>query len=76
MPSIQIDEKLITFLIFLLLFFISLAVHEFAHAFFANKLGDDTAKNEGRLTLNPLNTLILLEVLLCRCLHSLQVSQL
>lgn len=54
MPSIQIDEKLITFLIFLPLFFISLAVHEFAHAFFANKLGDDTAKNEGRLTLNPL----------------------
>ncbi|HPI38271.1 MAG TPA: site-2 protease family protein [Ignavibacteriaceae bacterium] len=54
MPSIQIDERLITFLIFLPLFFISLAVHEFAHAFFAFKLGDDTAKNEGRLTLNPI----------------------
>ncbi|MBR2591163.1 MAG: site-2 protease family protein [Clostridia bacterium] len=29
-------------------------VHEFAHAFAAYKLGDNTAKNAGRLTLNPL----------------------
>jgi len=28
-------------------------VHEYSHAFFANKQGDDTAKNLGRLTLNP-----------------------
>lgn len=27
--------------------------HEFAHAFTAYKLGDDTAKNQGRLTLDP-----------------------
>ncbi|OQA53105.1 MAG: Peptidase family M50 [candidate division WS2 bacterium ADurb.Bin280] len=33
---------------------ISLTVHEAAHAYVAFKLGDDTAKNEGRLTLNPL----------------------
>ncbi|MEI8085231.1 MAG: site-2 protease family protein [Paludibacter sp.] len=33
---------------------IGLTVHEFAHAFTAYKLGDNTAKNEGRLTLNPL----------------------
>jgi Zn-dependent protease len=33
---------------------IGLTVHEFSHAFAAYKLGDDTAKNEGRLTLNPL----------------------
>lgn len=31
----------------------SLVVHEVAHAWTAYKLGDDTAKNEGRLTLNP-----------------------
>lgn len=36
------------------LFFLSLAVHEFAHAYFAHRKGDDTAKNLGRLTLNPL----------------------
>ena len=28
--------------------------HEFAHAFAADKLGDDTPRREGRLTLNPL----------------------
>ena len=33
---------------------IGLTVHEFSHAFAAYKLGDFTAKNEGRLTLNPL----------------------
>ncbi len=32
----------------------SLTFHEFAHAWAAFKLGDPTAKREGRLTLNPL----------------------
>lgn len=34
---------------------IAITFHEFAHGFAAYKLGDNTAKNEGRLTLNPLN---------------------
>ena len=34
--------------------FCILPIHEFAHAFVANKLGDDTAKNQGRLTIAPL----------------------
>jgi Zn-dependent protease len=33
---------------------LSLSVHEFAHAWSAFKLGDDTASSQGRLTLNPL----------------------
>lgn len=33
---------------------LSLTVHEFAHAWSAFKLGDDTAREQGRLTLNPL----------------------
>lgn len=33
---------------------LALTFHEFAHAWTANKLGDPTARNEGRLTLNPL----------------------
>ncbi len=33
---------------------IGLTVHEWAHAFAAYKLGDPTAKNLGRMTLNPL----------------------
>ncbi len=34
--------------------FCILPVHEFAHAFVATKLGDQTARLSGRLTLNPL----------------------
>jgi len=37
--------------------FIVLPIHEFAHAFAAHMLGDDTAKWNGRLTLNPLRHL-------------------
>lgn len=33
---------------------LSLTVHEFAHAWSAHKLGDNTAKSMGRMTLNPL----------------------
>ena len=32
---------------------VSMMLHELAHGFVAYKLGDDTAKTEGRLTLNP-----------------------
>ena len=34
--------------------FVCSPVHELSHAFAAYKLGDDTAKREGRLTFNPL----------------------
>lgn len=34
-----------------------LAFHEFCHAWSANELGDDTAKRQGRLTLNPIKHL-------------------
>ena len=33
---------------------IAITFHEFAHAWAADKLGDDTPRNEGRLSLNPL----------------------
>ncbi|MEJ2505859.1 MAG: site-2 protease family protein [Ignavibacteriaceae bacterium] len=54
MGDIQISERLLNFIAFLPLFYLSIAVHEFAHALLANKYGDDTAKKLGRLTLNPL----------------------
>lgn len=38
----------------LLAFLISLPVHESAHAYVASKLGDNTAKSLGRITLNPI----------------------
>ncbi len=53
MSGIHISEKLISFITFLPIFFISIGIHEFAHALSASKLGDDTAKNMGRLTINP-----------------------
>lgn len=34
-------------------FLLAIVAHEAAHAWMANKFGDPTAKNEGRLTLNP-----------------------
>ncbi len=53
MSGIHVSEKLISFITFLPIFFISIGIHEFAHALSAWKLGDDTAKNMGRLTINP-----------------------
>jgi len=38
----------------LAIFFSAVIIHEYSHAFIANKLGDPTAKNRGRLTLNPI----------------------
>lgn len=35
------------------IYFISLTLHEFSHGFVAYKLGDPTAKDMGRLSLNP-----------------------
>jgi Zn-dependent protease len=39
---------------YVILLILSLTVHEWAHAWSAYKLGDDTAKRMGRLTLDPL----------------------
>ena len=46
------DGLLIT-LVTLPAILIAITFHEFAHAFAADRLGDDTPKNQGRLTLNP-----------------------
>lgn len=51
------DNIIVNLLTFLFLFgalIISLSIHEFAHAYSAEKLGDPTAKYLGRVTLNPL----------------------
>ncbi len=39
---------------FAIAFFYGLTIHEFFHAWTANKLGDPTARMQGRLTLNPI----------------------
>ncbi len=39
--------------IWIIAFVVASSFHEFAHAWMAHKLGDDTAQRAGRLTLNP-----------------------
>jgi Zn-dependent protease len=41
-------------LLFIPVFIISLSIHEFAHAWVADKLGDSTARYLGRLTMDPM----------------------
>ena len=48
----QLKPEALALLIPMLLF--SVSFHEFSHGWVANKLGDPTAKNAGRLTLNPI----------------------
>ena len=48
----RLPPEVLVLLIPILLF--ALVFHEFSHGWVANKLGDPTAKNQGRLTLNPL----------------------
>jgi len=50
-------EYIIHMLLCLPIILFSLSLHETAHGFVANKLGDPTAKNLGRITLNPLKHL-------------------
>ncbi|RKY34788.1 MAG: site-2 protease family protein [Candidatus Omnitrophota bacterium] len=50
----QANQLILSFFLNLPAFLIALVVHEYAHGFIAHKLGDDTAKKMGRLTMNPL----------------------
>lgn len=48
----------VSFLVFqLIILLFSVVIHEVSHGFTAEKLGDDTARRAGRLTLNPLKHL-------------------
>jgi Zn-dependent protease len=48
------SARLIEALLQVILFWILTAPHEFAHAWVATRLGDDTPRREGRVTLHPL----------------------
>ena len=50
--------------ILLAVFIFSMTCHEVAHAYVAYKFGDDTAKREGRITLNPVKHLDLRGIIL------------
>lgn len=57
MLILQLIQNPVVFLSFVIAFLLSLSLHEAAHAFVANRLGDPTAKLMGRLSLNPLKHL-------------------
>ena len=57
------------FIILIPVILFSLTIHEYAHALAAYRLGDDTAKRQGRLSLNPLVHLDLLGTLLLFIVH-------
>lgn len=46
--------KILEIFVHLIIIFLILPLHEYAHAWAAYKLGDDTASYQGRMTLNPL----------------------
>ena len=54
-PAATFPKKmLLYFLVTIPLFIFALVIHEYAHGWVANKLGDPTAKYSGRLTFNPI----------------------
>ena len=48
------SPKILIYVIEFLVILFAISIHESAHAWMANKLGDPTAKNLGRVTLNPI----------------------
>ena len=44
----------VSLIVYLAVIVVAITLHEFAHAWTANRLGDPTARYQGRLTLNPL----------------------
>ena len=50
----NIDSNTIgQFILFMVALIFSLSVHESAHAWMSNRFGDDLARLQGRITLNP-----------------------
>lgn len=55
--STILSNGLVYAVLYLLALVVALTIHEFSHAWAASQLGDQTARNAGRLTLNPLKHL-------------------
>ena len=60
---ILMSYGLVTLLLRLPAVLLALSIHEAAHGWMANKLGDPTARNLGRITINPMKHLNLLGAL-------------
>ncbi len=53
LADMPIIEKVYIIAFILISVIVAISVHEWAHAYAAHKMGDDTAKNLGRMTINP-----------------------
>ena len=53
----NMEAQAIDGIFYVIVLIMSVIVHEFAHGYAAYKLGDSTAKQKGRLTLNPIKHL-------------------
>ena len=54
MLFIYIMQKILTYIIQFATVLFAISIHEAAHGWMANLFGDPTAKNQGRVTLNPI----------------------
>ena len=52
-PIMDFQHRLIYLILALPAFIAAFTIHEFAHAYVADRLGDDTARRAGKLTLDP-----------------------
>jgi len=57
---LSLQQTIQELLLLIMPFLLAITVHEFAHGWMANKLGDPTARLAGRLSLNPIKHLDLL----------------
>ncbi len=53
----MLNQSLEVYILLIPVLLISLTIHELSHGYVAYRLGDNTAKDQGRLTLNPLKHL-------------------
>ncbi|OPD19879.1 peptidase [Clostridium botulinum] len=53
MSFLDLNYRILSKILIIPAILVGLTVHEFAHAYVADKLGDKTPKFQGRLTLNP-----------------------
>jgi len=54
LPRLPMEQQTISNIVAFVLLILSLSFHEYGHAWTADKLGDRTARDLGRLTLNPI----------------------
>ena len=67
LSNLNLPQILMNYIILVM----SLSIHEFAHAFVADRLGDDTPRRQGRLTLSPIPHMDLMGTLVVPLIFSL-----